>query len=251
MEYNYIKNIDCFSDEGLKAIPSKSIKLIITDPPYLHNKGGGTNIGTNGNSIIGNNNPMYSFDSPMMHDMSSFGENEINILLDEFKRLQDKIHCYIFCNDTQLPYYMNWCLKNKKRWIVLTWEKPLTILNRNRFSLNLEYIIRIYEQGSSINKLDIDKYPEKKEYYSRNRKIPQVKSKDKIHPVQKPLEYIKNLIELSSNEGDVILDPFIGGGTIPVACKELNRNYIGFEKDEGYYNKSIIRINNTENKLKE
>lgn len=241
IELNKIYNENCF--QGMKRIDNNSIDLVITDPPYLHNKGGGTNIGTNGKSTIGKSG-VYNFGSEVMQDMSSFGEKEIHLMLDEFKRVTKKMHCFIFCNDTQLVYYMDWCLKNKKKWIVLTWEKPLKILNRNRFSLNLEYIIRIYEQGASINKLDLNKYPNKKNYYSRNRKIPLVKPSEKIHPTQKPLEYVENIIELATKEGAVVLDPFSGSGTIPVGCLKWNRKYIGFENKIEHYKNSVNRIEN-------
>ena len=52
-----------------------------------------------------------------------------------------------------------------------------------------------------------------------------------IHPTQKPVKLIKQLISIHSNEGDLILDPFISSGTTAVAANELDRNYIGFEID--------------------
>jgi len=54
------------------------------------------------------------------------------------------------------------------------------------------------------------------------------------HPTQKPLNLIKRMILVSSNKRDIILDPFMGSGTTALACKELNRRYIGFEKDPEY-----------------
>ena len=54
---------------------------------------------------------------------------------------------------------------------------------------------------------------------------------------------VKNLVLNSSAENDVILDPFIGSGTTAVACKELNRNYIGFEINEKYHSIAIDRLN--------
>lgn len=64
----------------------------------------------------------------------------------------------------------------------------------------------------------------------------------RIHPTQKPEKLIERLILASSNENDIILDPFMGSGTTAVESKRNNRNYIGFEIDDGYYQKSIKRL---------
>jgi len=65
--------------------------------------------------------------------------------------------------------------------------------------------------------------------------FPSKKSDSGLHPTQKPLNLMKFLVELISLEGQTILDPFAGSGTTLVACKELNRNYIGIEKDSEYF----------------
>lgn len=62
------------------------------------------------------------------------------------------------------------------------------------------------------------------------------------HPTIKPLDIIKNLIINSSQEGDTVLDCFMGSGTTGVACKELNRNFIGMEINEEYYQIAKDRI---------
>ena len=59
---------------------------------------------------------------------------------------------------------------------------------------------------------------------------------NKKHPTEKPVELNKILIENSSNENDVVLDPFMGAGSCGIACKLLNRNFIGIEIDEKYFN---------------
>ena len=66
--------------------------------------------------------------------------------------------------------------------------------------------------------------------------------KDRFHPAQKPLDLIKRLVLTSSDEGDLVVDPFMGSGTTALACKLSGRNYIGFEIDEEYYGKAIERI---------
>lgn len=64
------------------------------------------------------------------------------------------------------------------------------------------------------------------------------------HPTVKPLDITRNFIINSSNEGDVVLDCFMGSGTTGVACKQLNRNFIGIELDETYFKIAKERIEN-------
>ena len=63
------------------------------------------------------------------------------------------------------------------------------------------------------------------------------------HQTQKPVELIKWLLKYYTSENDVVLDPTMGSGTTGVACKEMNRNFIGIEKDKEIYNFAEKRIN--------
>lgn len=60
----------------------------------------------------------------------------------------------------------------------------------------------------------------------------------KIHPTQKPVAILKQLIEIFTDEGDVVIDPVAGSGTTLRACKELNRNSYGFEVDKNFYKRA-------------
>ncbi len=62
------------------------------------------------------------------------------------------------------------------------------------------------------------------------------------HPTQKPLSLINTIVEGYSNEGDTIVDPFMGSGTTGIACKKLNREFIGIEIDKEYYEIAKKRI---------
>lgn len=64
------------------------------------------------------------------------------------------------------------------------------------------------------------------------------------HPTQKPVALLEDLIKTYSNEGDTVVDLTIGSGSTAIACLNTNRNFIGFELDEGYYKTAIERINN-------
>ena len=63
-----------------------------------------------------------------------------------------------------------------------------------------------------------------------------------LHPTQKPVALLEELIKTFSNEGDVILDNCMGSGSTCVACKNTNRNFIGIELDENYFNIAEKRI---------
>lgn len=68
----------------------------------------------------------------------------------------------------------------------------------------------------------------------------------RYHPTQKNLKMIKELVKIHSNEGSIVFDPFMGSGTTGVACKSLDRKFIGVEIDEKYYNITKERILSTE-----
>ena len=74
------------------------------------------------------------------------------------------------------------------------------------------------------------------------------KQRIKLHPTQKPVALMEYLIKTYSNEGETILDFTMGSGTTGVACVNTNRNFIGIEMDEGYFNIATKRINEAKDK---
>lgn len=80
--------------------------------------------------------------------------------------------------------------------------------------------------------------PQKSKTYSDNVDL-------RYHPTQKPIELLEYLIKTYSNENDLILDSCMGSGSTGVACKNLNRNFIGIEIDAEYFKIAEQRINST------
>lgn len=77
------------------------------------------------------------------------------------------------------------------------------------------------------------------------------RKKEKVgHPTQKPIKLMNRIVEMVSNEGDVILDPFMGSGTTAIACLNNNRNFIGFELDKEYFDMANERIDKHKQELK-
>lgn len=234
MRSDGIKNIDAF--ELLKSLDDKSIDLIITDPPYWHKKSPGKPYSERNtyetNSTFANSN-LFKADGMMMQSMSDFTDKDVYRLLPEFKRVMKIMNAYIFCNDTLVPYYAMWAEQNNLMFSILIWEKPLSIINKNRFSQNIEYIVRIYDYGTALNKRD--------ENYLYN-KVKRYNITDKIHPTQKPIDLIREILLVSSKKQDLVLDPFMGSGTTAIACIKEDRNYIGSEISKEFYELANKRI---------
>lgn len=68
--------------------------------------------------------------------------------------------------------------------------------------------------------------------------------KGKVHPTQKPIDLLEWLIKTYSNEGDLVLDNCMGSGSTGIACINTNRNFIGIELDEEYFDIAKQRIEN-------
>ena len=69
-------------------------------------------------------------------------------------------------------------------------------------------------------------------------------SEKQEHPSQKPVMMMERIIRLSSNEGDIVLDPFMGSGSTAIGCLLSDRNFIGFEKEKKFFNMAEKRCGN-------
>lgn len=108
---------------------------------------------------------------------------------------------------------------------------------------------RLYEEIKNSKKVD---YPSTFNLNGANSKsnvfqYAKPSSNKSVHPTQKPTELLEDLLETFSNEGDTVLDFTMGSGSTGVACMNTNRNFIGIEKDEDYFNIAKNRIDNAQN----
>ena len=147
----------------------------------------------------------------------------------------------VFGTEKMMNKLMNYCEDNGYTYTLTVWHKtnPTPLCN-NRYLNSIEFAIHIREKGVKI----YGSYHTKGKVYTS-----QVNKKDKDkynHPTIKPLELVRKYIINHSLENDTVLDCFMGSGTTGVACKELNRNFIGIELDENYFNIAKSRIENTE-----
>lgn len=218
MKINKIYNMDAY--EGMQQLPDNSIDLVITDPPYQISCKDPTGAG-----FIKKENKRH-----LINIKKSFGvEFDPLQLLEQLQRVTKKFNAYIFTNKNLLYEYIKFARDNDYVFDILLWLKPNPVpINNAHYLCDKEYIVYIRERGVMFNsKLDYENY-----YTYQSIAIG---SKAKYnHPTIKPIKLLINPIKISSNEGDVILDPFMGSGTTAVAAKQLKRKYIGFEIDPEY-----------------
>lgn len=203
----------------VRTLPDKSVDLTLTDIPY-----GEVNRKSNG---------LRNLDRGCA-DIVDFNLED---LLKELVRVT-RGSIYIFCGTEQVSRIREYLVASKMSTRLIIWEKTNpSPMNGDRIWLSgIECCVYGKFKGSTFNahcKNTVLRYPV-------------VQGKKRIHPTQKPLELFKYLIEVSSNPGDIVLDPFAGSGTTVIACKELDRDYICIEKDYDTYYDMKERINNNE-----
>lgn len=253
---------DCL--EVMKDIPDKSIDLICADLPY-----GSTSCSWDSvipfdilweqyKRVLKSNGVVVLFGSqPFTTQMI---QSNINWFREELIWLKNKPASGMLCDKRHMKIHENIEIfspvgdytYNPQKWLISDRE---FITQRKTFKEN-EYIgNQIYGATTRTRKPDTGERnpisivscqvpftPQKSKSYSDNVDL-------RYHPTQKPIELLEYLIKTYSNENDTVLDNCMGSGSTGVACKNLNRNFIGIELDEEYFKIAEQRINSSENEI--
>ena len=221
MELNKIYNEDCI--EGMKNISDNSIDLIVTDPPYLVKYKTGRR-----------KDKSHKFTKEILND-----DNE-QLLKDYIKEchriMKNDTAMYMFCSSNKVDFFKQELEKYFTIKNMIIWVKNSHTAGdlQSAFGRKYEIVFLVNKGRSKFNGTRLTDVWEFK----------RVAGKGQLHQNQKPVEMIEQCIEKHSNENDVVFDGFMGSGTTAIACINTNRNYIGFELDEEYYETSTKRINN-------
>lgn len=221
---------DCL--EKLKNIPSDSVDLVLTDPPYdIKNTtaGGDSQLAK---SIQGMNTEIKNADIVSGYDIR---------ILDELVRVNKRINMYIFCNKAQLPMYMKYFVTDRKcSFDLIKWVKTNAMPTyHNKYLSDTEYCFYARKRGFC----NPNNYQDASTLYNESMNVSDKKKYN--YPTIKPLPLIEKLLRNSSKPGDTIIDPFMGTGTTGVAAKLMNRHFIGIENDPEYFETCEYRIVNT------
>ena len=205
---------DCL--ELMKGVPDKSVDMILTDIPY-----GVVNRSDNGLRNL-NKEKADIFDLDM------------NKMLDEFYRISSG-QIIIFCGKEQFSDIYEFFANQKGTTRPIIWHKS------NPSPMNGQYV---YLSGVELAVWFKPKGRKVFNAHCKNTVFKHSNGSRKIHPTQKNVNLFEELIADNTNENEIVFDPFMGSGTTGVACKNLNRNFIGMELDETYFNVAKDRIEN-------
>lgn len=218
-----LRHGDCL--EIMKTIPDGSIDAIITDPPY--NIARKNNFHTMGRAGI----DFGAWDKGF--DLFSY--------IDEVSRLLTKKGSFIVFNDWKnlgdISKYAESVGFDTKDMIRLEKTNPMPRNRDRRYITDYECAVWFVKKGAKWT------FNRQSDTYERPKFVGGIESG--LHPTQKNVLLMEWLIKIHSNVGDIVLDPFMGSGTTGVACKNLNRNFIGIELDNKYFEIAKERIENS------
>lgn len=199
---------DCL--EIMKQMPDKCVDLVLTDPPYG-----------------------MDYQSSWRTDKYDKIANDVILewvkpFFSECHRvMKENTHIYAFCNDYAISEF-----RNAMEEVGFTPKRTLVWVKNNHTSGDLD--------GDYGNKTEFLLYAQNGRRELNGKRDTNVLNFSRVatdmHPTQKPTELCMFLISKSSNENEIVFDPFGGSCTTAVACKQLNRKYICIEKEEKYVN---------------
>ena len=235
METNVIYNEDCIGENGMCQLPDNSVDLIITDPPYNVSK---SKSFKNSDGSLG-----FKGWKPIKENWDSMPEPDykkwIFKILKECKRvLKKEGSIYINMGMEQL-HNIGLCLEKLEFKIlnIIAWYQPNKFpqnYGKTRYNPATE-MIYFARKGKSH-------YFNYQGFMRDNWEFNTVQGDKRKHPAQKPVKLYGRCVKHSCPDNGIVLDPFMGSGTTAVACLKNNREFIGFEKEEKYYNIALKRI---------
>lgn len=230
-----MNNITLYNDDAYNIIQTfiqnnLTVNHIITDPPYDISK-------KNNFNTLGNRQGVDFGEWDKGFDLLSW--------IEPYSKLIDKNGSFIiFCSYRYLSYICDALEKvNFEIKDILEWEKtnPMPRNINRRYVQDKEYAIWSVNKNAKwvFNK------PEDCKYLRSTFKYPIVAGKERYnHPTQKSLKLLEDIIKIHTNPNDIILDPFMGTGTTGIAAVNLNRNFIGVEKEKSFFDIATNRFKN-------
>ena len=213
-----MSNIKLYNNDCMNVLPSLadgSISLTLTDIPYdeVNRKSGG----------------LRNLDKSHA-DIITF---PLDDFIDEVVRVTSG-SIYIFCGSVQVSHIRNRLIGHGLSVRHCIWEKtnPSPMNGQHIWLSSIENCVFAKKSGAVFNE------------HCKSAVWRCATERYKHHPTPKPVKLMERLIEASSNLGDIVLDPCMGGGSVGVAAKKCGRSFIGIEMNKEYHDLTVDRINN-------
>jgi len=242
---------DCL--EELKKFPDGCVDYCIADFPY--------NISNYGNSITkkGNNFIKGDFGEwDKWDDMEEYLKWVFKISKEIQRVLKPLASCLFFFDNRQA----GWIAYELERRGIFIYKSPIIWIKNNPipkirkigFRSSFEHAVWLINSqeryiGNATITIKSKVFNFQEQIEMMNVMKYNIGQKESKHPTEKPLILTKRMINIFTNENDIILDPFLGSGTTAVAAKTLDRNYIGIEKEIKYITIAKERLKTVQDKL--
>ena len=197
-------------------------EMVFTDPPYRMEAQGGSNqpIGRAAAKLGKAIEHLCDFDPKAF----------LRILPEAFKK--NTLNAYIFCNKDLVPDYLQWAVAAGYNFNILFWKKPNAIPLGGQHRPDVEYLLFFRKSAHWNNAVEGASYSKCLEF-KRESSTP--------HPTMKPVAMIENQLLISSQQGSIVVDFFLGSGSTIIACEKHERKCYGLELDPRYCDVIIKR----------
>ena len=271
------ENYDIKNEEGLKylsTIKNNSIDLILTDPPYIISRETGMN--KHYNEVMDAENKGVEFvktesewedykinnnienDEKKVNYMkygtiygkkycvkTDYGDWDKDFTIDKLEQFISEYYKKLRKGGTLIIFFDLWKITNLKELMEKYKFKQIRFIewiktNPQPLNSSINYLTNCREIALLGVKGGKPTFNSK--YDNAIYNYPLQGGKDRFHPTQKSLRLFEELIKKHSNEGDIILDTFLGGGTTAIACKNTKRAFKGCEISKEYYDKIITLL---------
>ena len=229
---NVIYNQDCM--RGFKKIKNKSVHLVVTDPPFaIEFQKVGSQYNRKQENVLQGYNEIkqehyFDFTKQWLGECKRvLSDNGSMFLVSGWSNLRDILNAVQEVGFETVNH--------------LIWKYQFGVFTKKKFVSSHYHILFLVKNKKNYTFNKIDHYPEDVLYIKREYWTNKVKT-----PTRLPEELVSKLIAYGSNEGDVVLDPFMGSGTTAVCAKKANRYYLGFEVVKEYCNFARGRVKDTE-----
>lgn len=249
---NKIYNVDCL--EGMRQLPNNSIDLVITDPPFaIEFKAKRSNYNRTQSNVL---------EGYQEIPKEKYYEFTLQWMKEVYRVLKESGSMYVFSGWNNLRDILN--ALNEIGFTTVNhiiWKYQFGVVTKRKFvsaHYHCFYVCKNDEKRRFFPYARYDKNSKDKEgrslHYEDKEDVWYIKreywSGDQKTPTKLPFELVKKILLYSSEEGDVVLDPFLGSGQVAVISKMLKRQYIGFEIVKEYYEFAKERLDKNIYKIK-